>query len=237
MIRASVEIIASNSAFSVGVYTQSLRQAVELAANRYPDYAVSVRFPLDPEISLSEGLPSGRRRWSLRRRGRSTNRVETKLPEHPRRVDGGAPRPTRQPVYRGGADSAVVTMILAVRTGTRLLPPNREMRDARCPNQLPRASEGPRHSHLPQHLAPDLRARGARGWAPWGLGVRLFPGDSSGVGPSAWQRGDSQGRSLWAEITILATVHAGRKPGTIAGGGGQMGVPKRRGGTRCSVAR
>jgi hypothetical protein len=59
MIRASVEIIGNNSAFSIAVYAENLRRAVEFAANRYPGYAVSVRFPLDPEMFFVEGPAVG----------------------------------------------------------------------------------------------------------------------------------------------------------------------------------
>lgn len=58
MIRASVEVKDENSAFSIGVYAENLRRAVEFAANRYPGYAVSVRFPLDPEVFFVEGSAS-----------------------------------------------------------------------------------------------------------------------------------------------------------------------------------
>lgn len=54
MIRASVEVIGNNSAFSLVVYAENLRRAVEFAANRYPGYAVSVRFPLDPDVFFVE---------------------------------------------------------------------------------------------------------------------------------------------------------------------------------------
>lgn len=59
MIRASVEVIGNNSAFSVAVYAENLRRAVEFAANRYPGYTVSVRFPLDPEMFFVEGPAVG----------------------------------------------------------------------------------------------------------------------------------------------------------------------------------
>lgn len=59
MIRASVEIVGNNSVFSIAVYAENLRRAVEFAANRYPGYAVSVRFPLDPEMFFAEGPAVG----------------------------------------------------------------------------------------------------------------------------------------------------------------------------------
>jgi len=59
MIRASVEITGNNSAFSIAVYAENLRQAVEFAASRFPGRAVSVRFPLDPEVFFVEGPAIG----------------------------------------------------------------------------------------------------------------------------------------------------------------------------------
>ncbi len=59
MIRASVEVIGNNSAFTIAVYAENLRRAVEFAAKRYPSYAVSVRFPLDPEVFFVEGPAVG----------------------------------------------------------------------------------------------------------------------------------------------------------------------------------
>ncbi len=55
MIRASVQVKDESNAFSVTVCAENLRRAVELAANWYPGYAVSLRFPLDPESFLVEG--------------------------------------------------------------------------------------------------------------------------------------------------------------------------------------
>jgi len=55
MIRASVEVIGTHSAFCIEVYAKNLQRAVDFAANRYPGYAVSVRFPLDPEAFFVEG--------------------------------------------------------------------------------------------------------------------------------------------------------------------------------------
>lgn len=55
MIRASVEVVGTHSAFCIGVYAKNLQRAVDFAANRYPGYAVSVRFPLDPEAFFVEG--------------------------------------------------------------------------------------------------------------------------------------------------------------------------------------
>ena len=54
MIRASVEVIGTNSAFHLEVYAKNLQRAVDFAANRYPGYSVSVRFPLDPEVFFVE---------------------------------------------------------------------------------------------------------------------------------------------------------------------------------------
>ena len=59
MIRASVEVKDENSAFSMGVYAENLQRAVEFAANRFPSCAVSVRFPLDPEVFFVEGPAVG----------------------------------------------------------------------------------------------------------------------------------------------------------------------------------
>ena len=55
MIRASVEVVGSHSAFCIGVYAKNLQRAVGLAATRYPGYAISVRFPLDPEAFFVGG--------------------------------------------------------------------------------------------------------------------------------------------------------------------------------------
>ena len=54
MIRATVEVKDENSAFSIEVYADNLRRAVEYAANRHPGYTVSVQFPLDPEVYFVE---------------------------------------------------------------------------------------------------------------------------------------------------------------------------------------
>jgi hypothetical protein len=59
MIRASLKVTGNNSAFTIGVYAENLRRALEFAANRYPGYAVSVRFPLDPEMFFVEGSAAG----------------------------------------------------------------------------------------------------------------------------------------------------------------------------------
>ena len=59
MIRVSVEVKDDNRAFSVAVYAENLRRAVEFAASRYPGCAVSVRFPLDPEVFFIEGSTIG----------------------------------------------------------------------------------------------------------------------------------------------------------------------------------
>ncbi len=55
MIRASVQVKVESNAFSVTVCAENLRRAVDLAANWYPGYAVSLRFPLDPESFFVEG--------------------------------------------------------------------------------------------------------------------------------------------------------------------------------------
>lgn len=59
MIRALVQIKDKTSAFSLTVYAENLRRAVEVAADRYPDYEVSVLFPLDPEVFFVEGSATG----------------------------------------------------------------------------------------------------------------------------------------------------------------------------------
>ncbi len=59
MIRASVEVKDENRAFSVAVYADNLQRAVEFAANRFPGCAVSVQFPLDPEVFFVEGPAVG----------------------------------------------------------------------------------------------------------------------------------------------------------------------------------
>ncbi len=72
MIRASVKVTGNNSAFSIAVYAENLQRAVEFAASRYPGYAVSVRFPLDPEMFFVEGATARTETVGLwRRRGRS----------------------------------------------------------------------------------------------------------------------------------------------------------------------
>lgn len=87
MIRASVEVKDENSAFSIGVYAENLQRAVELAANRFPGYAVSVRFPLDPEVFFVEGPTGGSetvKPMATKELRQARGRV--KLPEHPQRV-------------------------------------------------------------------------------------------------------------------------------------------------------
>lgn len=55
MIRVSVQVKDGSNAFSITVCAENLRRAVEFAANRYPGHAVSVLFPLDPQVFFVEG--------------------------------------------------------------------------------------------------------------------------------------------------------------------------------------
>jgi hypothetical protein len=49
MIRACIEIGGETDHFSVVVCAENIQQAVRFVADLYPDCAVRVRFPLDPE--------------------------------------------------------------------------------------------------------------------------------------------------------------------------------------------
>ena len=65
IIRAPVEVTGNNGAFSIMVYAENLRQAEEIAANQFPGRAVSVRFPLDPEVFFIEGSTAGSKTVAL----------------------------------------------------------------------------------------------------------------------------------------------------------------------------
>ena len=47
MVRVSIRIREGASFFDVSVQAQSIRRAVEIAADRYPNADVRVRFPID----------------------------------------------------------------------------------------------------------------------------------------------------------------------------------------------
>jgi hypothetical protein len=57
MIRVWIDIVGDDARFSVSVHAETLRHAVEFAANRYPDHVVGVKFPLDPDTFFS-GKPT-----------------------------------------------------------------------------------------------------------------------------------------------------------------------------------
>ena len=59
MIKTLVEVTGNIGTLSVMVYAKNLRQAVELVADRYPSYAVSVQFPLDPDLFFVQGPAVG----------------------------------------------------------------------------------------------------------------------------------------------------------------------------------
>ena len=89
MIRASVEVKVENGAFSVAVYAEHLRRAVELAASRYPGRAVAVLFPLDPRAFFVEGSTvSAPTVEFVAATGSQQERGQTKRSEHPRRAYG-----------------------------------------------------------------------------------------------------------------------------------------------------
>ncbi len=60
-----VEVEDESGAFSVTVYAETLRRAVELAANRYPGGFVRIRFPLDPEVFFVDVSPVGTKTLEL----------------------------------------------------------------------------------------------------------------------------------------------------------------------------
>jgi hypothetical protein len=88
-MRASVEVKDENGAFSVAVYAENLRRAVELAASRYPGRAVAVLFPLDPRAFFVEGSTVSAPTMEFgAETGSQQERGQTKRSEHPRRAHG-----------------------------------------------------------------------------------------------------------------------------------------------------
>jgi hypothetical protein len=92
MIRASVEVVGTHSAFCIGVYAKNLQRAVEFAAKRYPGRAVSVRFPLDPEAFFVEGSSLGMGTSGLVTGYREPSSVQTGIPEYTGSAVAGAPQ-------------------------------------------------------------------------------------------------------------------------------------------------
>jgi hypothetical protein len=55
VIRVAIDVEDGNGRFSLLICAENLQQAVRFAAIRYPDHAVRVRFPLDPETFFVDG--------------------------------------------------------------------------------------------------------------------------------------------------------------------------------------
>ena len=60
MVRVSIRLRESASCFDVSVQAQSIRRAVRIAADRYPNADVQVSFPIDAEAFFVEepGTPA-----------------------------------------------------------------------------------------------------------------------------------------------------------------------------------
>jgi hypothetical protein len=54
MVRVSIRIREGASRFDVSVKAQSIRRAVGIAADRYPNADVRVSFPIDGEVFFGE---------------------------------------------------------------------------------------------------------------------------------------------------------------------------------------
>jgi hypothetical protein len=49
MIKVRVEVLGEAGCFTVAVHAENLRQATQLAEDRYPGSAVRIPFPIEPE--------------------------------------------------------------------------------------------------------------------------------------------------------------------------------------------
>jgi hypothetical protein len=70
MVRVSIRIREGDSRFNVFIQAQSIRRAVEIAADRYPNADVRVSFPIDAEAYFVEEFATRtarlRREWPER---------------------------------------------------------------------------------------------------------------------------------------------------------------------------
>jgi hypothetical protein len=56
MVKVSIEVHSGTARFAVAIKAQSIRQALNIVAARYPSSAAKVRFPIDPESFFVENL-------------------------------------------------------------------------------------------------------------------------------------------------------------------------------------
>ncbi len=49
MIKVRVEVLGDTGCLTVAVHAENLRQAMQVAENRYPGSAVRIPFPIEPE--------------------------------------------------------------------------------------------------------------------------------------------------------------------------------------------
>ena len=54
MVKVSIEVHDGTARFAVAVLAQSIQQALNIVAARYPGSVVKVKFPIDPESFFAE---------------------------------------------------------------------------------------------------------------------------------------------------------------------------------------
>jgi hypothetical protein len=59
MIRARVQVVSEDGSFTVAVFGKSLREVEQTAKVRYPESAVRIAFPIEPEGFFADGYLSG----------------------------------------------------------------------------------------------------------------------------------------------------------------------------------
>ncbi len=60
MIKVRVRVSGEAGSFAIVVCAQSLRQAEQMVQERYPDSAIGIEFPIEPDHFFVEGSHHGR---------------------------------------------------------------------------------------------------------------------------------------------------------------------------------
>lgn len=58
MVKVKVEVADGTAAFTAVVHAERIQQAVQIAKNQYPESAVRVVFPIDPEGFFVKEIPA-----------------------------------------------------------------------------------------------------------------------------------------------------------------------------------
>ncbi len=59
MIKTHVWMVNEDGGFTIVVYAESLREVEQIAKARYPQSAVEIAFPIEPEGFFADGYQSG----------------------------------------------------------------------------------------------------------------------------------------------------------------------------------